>query len=435
MSRPQQSLTYRAVLSLPGALRSFTAASLGRLAYGTIGLSLLLVVHQATHSFAAAGTASGVYAVGTLTGPVKSRFADRYGQRRILPLLGAGSAAAMIAMAVLDRAGDRSPAGYVVLAGLAGAAAPVLGAAMRALWAAIASGPDSLRRAYSLDAATEEVLFTLGPLLAGALVALNGPSLALAVTAVLLLTGSVALAVSPAAAAHPVADRRRHRWAGPLRRPGFPALLGVVLTTTLGLGAIDVTITARAVQAGDPAAAGYVLAALGLGSALGGLLWGKLSLRARTSTQMTWLLLVMTAGVAGSVITPDLLVLGVVMALAGTVIAPVFVLSYLSADRLNDQIGSSEATTWINTAANAGTAVGYGLTGLAVDSAGSAPPMLAGAAVLLGTIVIVMIFRNAYDQDAPHPQDAAVPQIAVDSASVIQSRLSTGLSAPATRTN
>lgn len=94
MSRPQRALTYRAVLSLPGALRSFTAASLGRLAYGTIGLSLLLVVHQATHSFAVAGTASGFYALGTLTGPAKSRLADRYGQRRILPVLGAGSAAA-----------------------------------------------------------------------------------------------------------------------------------------------------------------------------------------------------------------------------------------------------------------------------------------------------------------------------------------------------
>ena len=399
MSRPQRALTYRAVLSLPGALRSFTAASLGRLAYGTIGLSLLLVVHQATHSFAVAGTASGFYALGTLTGPAKSRLADRYGQRRILPVLGAGSAAALVAMAVLDRDGDRSPAGYIVLAGLAGAAGPVLGAAMRALWAVIVSGPDSLRRAYGLDTATEEMLFTLGPLLAGALVALNGPVLALAVTAVLLLTGSLALAASPAVAAHTVPDRRRHRLAGPLRRPGFPALLGVVLATSLGLGAIDVTIAARAVQDRNAAAAGYVLAALGLGSALGGLLWGKLRLRARTSTQMIGLLLVMAAGVAGSVITPDLLVLGVVMALTGTAIAPVLVLSYLSADRLYDQTGGSEATTWINTAANAGTAVGYGLTGLAVDRIGSAPPMLAGAAVLLGTIVIVMVFRHAYDQD------------------------------------
>jgi predicted MFS family arabinose efflux permease len=107
----------------------------------------------------------------------------------------------------------------------------------------------------------------------------------------------------------------------------------------------------------------------------------------------------MAAGVAGSVIAPDLFALGVVMALTGTAIAPVLVLSYLSADRLNGQLGGSEATTWINTAGNAGTAAGYALTGLAVDRVGSGPPMLAGAAVLLSTIVIVLIFRHAYDPD------------------------------------
>jgi hypothetical protein len=43
--------------------------------------------------------------------------------------------------------------------------------------------------------------------------------------------------------------------------------------------------------------------------------------------------------------------------------------------------------------------VGYGLTGLAVDRVGPAPPMLAGAAVLLGTILLVMASRPAYDQN------------------------------------
>ncbi len=227
MSRPQPALSYRAVLSLPGALRSFTAASLGRLAYGTIGLSLLLVVHQATGSFAAAGAASGCYALGTLTGPAKSRLADRYGQRRVLPAFAAGSAAALVAMVVLDRAGDRSPAGYVAAAGLAGATGPVLGAAMRAVWAVIAVGPGSLRRAYGLDTAPEELLFTLGPLLAGALVALDGPVLALAVTAALLLTGSVALAASPTVTAPTTASHLRSPCpvaGGPVRSadPVFP---------------------------------------------------------------------------------------------------------------------------------------------------------------------------------------------------------------------
>src|ERR1019366_10662915 len=107
---------------------------------------LLLVVPQATPSFAAAGTASGFSALGTRTGPAKSRLADRYGQRRILPVLGAGSAAALVAMAVLDRDGDRSPAGYIVLAGLAGAAGPGPGAAGGGLWGGGGGGRRGPRR-------------------------------------------------------------------------------------------------------------------------------------------------------------------------------------------------------------------------------------------------------------------------------------------------
>jgi MFS family permease len=424
MFRPSQARSYRAVLSLPGARRAFVAATVGRLSYGTVGLSLLLAVHAVTHSFAAAGAASGGYAVGTLTGPAKSRLADRYGQRRVLPVLGAAFAAVLAIMAVLADQGDSGPAGYVALAAVAGAVAPLLGSAMRALWAAIV-GPADLPRAYSLDTAVEEGLYTLGPLMVGVIVALGGPVLALIVTAALLATGTAALATSPAIAARRVpatpaghgqgdhnggaggpGQASGHRrpsgrgWAGPLRKPGFPGLLSVVLAASLGMGAIDVTITARAVQDHDAAAAGYILAAFGLGSALSGVAWGRLRLKARTSTQLTGLLLVLAVGIATSAAAPDLLVLGVVMAMTSTAVSPLLVLSYLSADRLNDQAGGTEATTWVNTAFNAGTAAGYGLTGLAVDRIGTAPPILAGAVVLLATAGVVLTFRDAYDEAA-----------------------------------
>src|ERR1039457_4852792 len=312
MSRPQRALTYRAVLSLPGALRSFTAASLGRLAYGTIGLSLLLVVHQATHSFAVAGSASGFYALGTLTGPAKSRLADRYGQRRILPVLGAGSAAA--------------------------------------------------------------------------LVALNGPVLALAVTAVLLLTGSLGVGrIASGRRAHcsrsssssvgwsaPSAwlSRAARRGAGHLarsrghrrdhrrpRRPGPECRGRRVRPGRSGVGQCAWrSAVGKAAPAGPDVHADDRAAARDDGRG------GRVRHHARPAG---------TRSRYGPVRHRY---------------RPVLVLSYLSADRLYDQTGGSEATTWINTAANAGTAVGYGLTGLAVDRIGSAPPMLAGAAVLLGTI-------------------------------------------------
>jgi predicted MFS family arabinose efflux permease len=169
-----------------------------------------------------------------------------------------------------------------------------------------------------------------------------------------------------------------------------------VLATSLGLGAIDVTITARAVDARHPGAAGYILAALSLGSALGGLAWGKLRHRSRPSTQLACLLVAMAGGIALAAVTPELLLAGVVLALTGTVLAPSAVLSYLSAERLAGP--GAETSTWVNTAWNAGVAAGFALTGLAVGRAGPTAPMLAGAAVLLAAAFAVLMRRAAFDE-------------------------------------
>lgn len=68
----RHSLTYRGLLALPGALRAFGAAAVARLSFGMAGLSLLLLIHHATGSFATAGAAGGAYSAGTLTAPFKA---------------------------------------------------------------------------------------------------------------------------------------------------------------------------------------------------------------------------------------------------------------------------------------------------------------------------------------------------------------------------
>src|SRR3984957_1018003 len=146
VSHAHPSLTYRGLLALPGAGRAFGAA----------------------------GVAGGAFSAGTLTAPVKARLLDRRGQRVMLPLLGLGAAAAMLAMALLDQAGYRNPLPYIVACAAAGALTPPVGAAMRARWAVITGGGRNLERAYSLDAATEETLFMAGPLLTGVAVTVAG---------------------------------------------------------------------------------------------------------------------------------------------------------------------------------------------------------------------------------------------------------------------
>ena len=388
------SLSYRALLALPGARGAFAAAAVARVSFGMASLSLLLLIHSSTGSFAAAGAATGAFSAGTLTAPAKARLMDRRGQRAVLPVLGLGAAGAMLATAALALASDRNPLPYIIACGAAGALMPPVGPAMRALWATLTGGGDNLRRAYSLDAATEDTLFTAGPLLMGLLVTVAGVVLPLLVTAVLLAAGSLLLAAAGAPA--PAAWPGRHSLAGPLAVPGFRVLLGIVLATSLGLGTIDVAITARAVAGHHPGAAGYIFAAVSLGSAAGGLGWGKLRHRSRTSTQLAGLLVAMAAGTALAAVAHGLLLTGAVLALTGTVLAPSAVLSYVSAERL---VGpGAEASTWVNTAWNGGLAAGLALAGLAVGRAGPAAPMLAGAVVLVCAAGAVLLRRPDFDE-------------------------------------
>jgi hypothetical protein len=116
---------------------------------------------------------------------------------------------------------------------------------------------------------------------------------------------------------------------------------------------------------------------------------------------MTCLLVIMAVGIALAAVAPGLLLAGVALALTGTVLAPSEVLSYLCAERLAGP--GAEASTWVNTAWNAGVAAGLALTGLAVSRAGTTTPLLAGAAVLACAAVAVLGRRSVFDAATPPP--------------------------------
>ena len=74
-----------AVLHLPGALRAFLPALLGRSALAMAGLALLLAVQKSTGSFADAGFASAAFGIANVVAaPWRARIIDRWGQRRAL---------------------------------------------------------------------------------------------------------------------------------------------------------------------------------------------------------------------------------------------------------------------------------------------------------------------------------------------------------------
>lgn len=406
MSRPAGTASYSALLRLPGALPAFAAAALLRLSYASVVLSLLLVVQDATGSFAVAGTAVGAYALPSLLAPYKSRLVDRVGVRRTLSCLGVGYAAVLAGIGACAVGGVEAAPPYLLLAAAAGVLSPPAGPVMRGIWAALTPDETGRSRAYSLDAVAEEGLFAVGPLLVGAVLLVAGPVTALAVTAGLALAGACALGLSRAAAAVSVPARlpSGRRLLGPLLLPGVRWVVVAMLAVGFALAPLEVAVVARATQAGSPAAAGYLLAVLSVGSAAGGLLWGRLR-QPPTTGLLLAVMSVLGAGTAAAGLVPSLPALGLVLALTGAAIAPAFVVAYVLADRLVNDSVRTETNTWVSTAANVGGATGAAIAGLLVEHVSVPAAFAVGGGLLIAMLPLLFATRsNAARQSAPPTQ-------------------------------
>ncbi|GAA1600560.1 MFS transporter [Actinoplanes couchii] len=193
-------------------------ALVGRLSYGILFLAVMLAVVRATGSYSVAGVLVALFGLSSaVLSPVRARFIDRYGLRRALPPMVVVYVSALAAIAVATWRPGTSVADLplYVLAVLAGSSTPPLGPIMRSIWSDLLPDPDLRQRAFSVDTVAEETLYIVGPLVAGAVAAIANPALGVALSAALILTGSLLLITSPAV---------KHRAAGEQRQtPGDKA--------------------------------------------------------------------------------------------------------------------------------------------------------------------------------------------------------------------
>ncbi|MGK5556626.1 MFS transporter [Actinomadura kijaniata] len=190
--------SYAVVLRVPHARTTFAVALLGRLSYGIVFLSLTLAVSQATGSYAVAGVAMALFGlVGALVSPWRAALVDRRGPRQVLPAMAAAYAASLAGLAASSWQPGASRVLLCGFAALGGACAPPLGPVMRALWGELVPDRRLLQRAFSLDTVAEELVYVTGPLVAGLLAVVARPAVGVAVSAALVLVGTLALVSSP----------------------------------------------------------------------------------------------------------------------------------------------------------------------------------------------------------------------------------------------
>lgn len=365
-------LRYAAVLQAPHVLRLLTTALVSRAPIGVDGLAIVLFVRAEYGSYATAGAVAACFAAGAaVVGPLMGRLVDRLGARRVLVPLALAHAAGLGALILLGSAGVPAPVLFVT-ALLAGSSIPPVGSVLRALWPTLLRDrEDLLTTAYALDSVLLEVAFILGPVVVAGAAALGSPQLALLLSIVLVVIGTVAFTATQIVRDFSPADDHAHDTGGRLgavRSPGVRTLALATLPVGFCLGACEVAFPAFGEFLDNRALAGPLLAVWSAGSAVGGLLYGAHAHRMaidRTYLATMALLPVVTLPLA---LPSSFAVMVPLALLAGCAVAPLISAANQLIGDIAPQGALTEAYTWLLTALVAGVAAGNAASGLIVDA-------------------------------------------------------------------
>jgi MFS family permease len=183
------------------------------------------------------------------------------------------------------------------------------------------------------------------------------------------LIGVLALAATPASRAWRGKPRAVGA-GGAMASRGMRTLVAVDIPIGMLFGALDVGVPAFCKAHGAAPAAGVVLAALAVGSIIGGVVYGARP-RPATSRRYALLLGMMALFTAPLAAAETIAVLGVLAGAAGLFVAPMNTVGLTLIDVVAPPGTAAEATAWFGAAYQGGLAAGTGLGGAIVDDAGT----------------------------------------------------------------
>lgn len=361
-----------------------TILVLGTLVRGPVFASgVLITVHVVTtlgHSYAAAGALAAAATIAiAVSGPWRGRLLDRLGLRRVvLPSL----CVALVCWSIAPFVGYWPLLALAVVAGLF--VIPTFSITRQAVIASV--GEADRRTAISLDSAAVELSFMIAPALAVWAAAQWSTSWVLFATEMLGVLGGVLLwVVDPPLRG--AGETRVGAARVPIRtwfRLPFLAVCLAALASTLVLSGSDIAIVAAMREFDAVAQIGVVLVFWGLGSLVGGLLYGAMA-RAVSAFWLLGGLAVATFPMALAGSTWGLAALGFV---AGLLCAPTITATVDQASRIVPAAVRGEAMGWHGSFLTTGGALGAPVAGLAIDRGG--PPagfVTVAAAGLLMAVV------------------------------------------------
>jgi MFS family permease len=386
--------TYRSVFRTPGTAAFCAAGFVMRMPIAMYPIGLVLIVSSRSGHYSFAGVLSAIYVIANGVGnPTLARVSDRIGQGRLLIGASVVHAAAAVVLAVCfsERWADWTLIAPTVVAGFAFLS---VGSLLRARWSYVLAGRPELSTAYSLESTLDEVIFVLGPLIATLVATRLDPVLVLYLAAALVLGGAIWLAAQTASeppARH--ADAPRHRSA--VRERGMPVLALFAAAMGVIFASAEVTIVAFCGQHGHRGLSGAVLAALALGSASSGFLYGARHWRADLLDRFRLQAVVFGVLPLLFLAAVNVGALAVIAFVVGAGIAPTLTTAFGLIERLVPAASLTEGLAWLITGLSVGYGAGAALVGRIADAHGARTAFLVAiaAALLMAGLALVQHAR------------------------------------------
>ncbi|MFJ9893620.1 MFS transporter [Streptomyces sp. NPDC091280] len=375
---------YRDVLRVPCAARLLAGTLIGRMPNAMAPLAIVLVSSDRSGAVVSA-TLAAVYLLGSAAGgPLIGRLVDRFGQPRPFATAAMVSGAALVVVAE----GPRQLPWPWVLAGVAvaGAAKPPLESGLRALFGTAHGMPtrEHQRTVLALDAASQEVIYVLGPLLVAGISMTLSPSAALLTTAALGMAGT-ALVVTAAPSRSWSTEQRRADWLGPVRSPRLRALYLAMVGAGIPIGALTPLSVDRGAAFGAPWLSGALPAVLSASAVVGGLAYGSRPWPGTASRHVSVLAVASAAGWLPIVWAGTPATALAATALPGLVMAPLLASAFLVTGHLAPPGTTTEAHALLVAALDMGCAGGAAAAGLAPTLALLPLGAASAALILLST--------------------------------------------------
>ena len=388
--------TYRAAFRVPGNAAFFAAGFVMKMPYAIYPVGIVLIVSARTGHYAFAGGLAGIYVAANGVGnPVLARLVDRFGQSRVLLPASLTHVAGVVVFAALIAA--HAPQWALVPPALVmGFSYLAVGSLTRSRWSYVLAGQPELATAYSLESAFDEIVFTVGPLIATVLATQADPDFVLALGAVLVIAGALWLRSrrDSEPPAHPAGAPRLR---SALRFRGMPLLT----LASLAMGAIfasaEVTMVAFAGQHGSRAMSGVLLACFALGSCVAGFAYGARHWRAPLRDRFRQQAIIFGVLPVLFLIAPNVAVLSGCAFVVGLGIAPTLITAFGLIEQLVPSASLTEGLAWLTTGLGIGYGAGSSLVGSIADAHGARLAFLVtvGAGLAMAALAVALHARLA----------------------------------------